>query len=104
MAEPRSMTGQPKSRRWLLAARMVLVLIMAIALLVGCAQGPTGTAKSYPQQGAGPGGGGKVTAARADWDSGYFEAEVLAELLAELGYQVSSPAAREMSPDLFYPA
>ena len=104
MAEPRSMTGQPKSRRWLLAPRRVLVLIMATALLVGCAQGPTGTSKSYAQQVARPGAGVQVTAARADLDSGYFEAEVLAALLAELGYQVSSPAAREMSPDVFYPA
>ena len=39
-----------------------------------------------------------------NWTSGYFEAEVVAALLGELGYQISSPAAREMSPDVFYPA
>ena len=82
----------------------VLVLIMAAALLVGCAQGPTGTTKSYAQQAAKPGAGVPVTMARADWTSGYFEAEVVAALLGELGYQVSPPAAREMSPDVFYPA
>ena len=98
------MTGQPKSLRWLLAPRTVLVLIMATALLVGCAQEPTGTIKSYAQQAAKPGAGVPVTTARANWTSGYFEAEVVAALLGELGYQVSSPAAREMSPDVFYPA
>ena len=50
-----------------------------------------------------PGAGVPVTAARANWDTGYFEAEVVGALLGELGYQVSS-AAREMSPDVFYPA
>ena len=104
MAGPQSMTGQPRSRRRLLGPRTVLVLIMAAALLVGCAQGPTGTTKPYAAQAAQPGAGVPVTMARADWTSGYFEAEVVAALLGELGYQVSPPAAREMSPDVFYPA
>src|SRR4029453_7032891 len=85
MAEPRSMTGQPKSRRWLLAPRTALMLIMVTALLLGCAQEPTGTIKSYAQQAAKPGAGVQVTTARANWTSGYFEAEVVAALLGELG-------------------
>ena len=104
MAEPQSVMRDPMWRRWLFAPRTVLVLIMATALLVGCAQRPTGTTKEYAQQVAKPGAGVQVTAARADWDSGYFEAEVVAALLRELGYQVSSPADRQMSPDVFYPA
>jgi glycine betaine/proline transport system substrate-binding protein len=107
MAESQSMTRRQKSRRRLLSPRTVrvlLVLMMATALLVGCAQGPTGTTKPYAQQAAKPGAGVPVTMARADWTSGYFEAEVVAALLGELGYEVSPPAAREMSPDVFYPA
>jgi hypothetical protein len=68
MAEPRSMTGQPKSLRWLLAPRTVLGLILATALLLGCAQEPTGTIKSYAQQAAKPGAGVQVTTARAKLD------------------------------------
>jgi hypothetical protein len=80
------MTGHPKSLRWLLAPRTVRGLILAPALLLACAQEPTGTIKSYAQQAAKPGAGVPVTTARANWTSGYFEAEVVAALLGELGY------------------
>ena len=51
-----------------------------------------------------PGEGVRVVAARADWDTGYFEAEVVAALLRELGYTVTPPAERELGPDVFFPA
>ncbi len=41
--------------------------------------------------------------ARANWDTGYFQAAVFSALLEELGYEVSDPAASEMAPDEFYP-
>jgi len=83
----------------------MLALFPLVTLLAGCPQEEeTGTTKPYAQGEAKPGAGVHVTAARANWDTGYFEAEIVAALLRELGYDVSSPAAREMSPDIFYPA
>ena len=51
-----------------------------------------------------PGAGVDVTAARADWSSGYFQAELYKLLLEELGYRVSDPAARELGPNHAYVA
>jgi glycine betaine/proline transport system substrate-binding protein len=83
----------------------LFVLLMTVVVLTGCPQAEqTGTTKPYAQGEAEPGVGVRVTAARANWDTGYFEAEIVAALLRELGYEVSSPAAREMGPDVFYPA
>ena len=45
-----------------------------------------------------------VTMARADWSSGYMQAEIYAQLLGELGYTVTDPAAHTLSPNSFYPA
>jgi glycine betaine/proline transport system substrate-binding protein len=79
--------------------------LLSCMALVGCNdQEQTGTTKSYAKAEAAPGTGVRVTAARANWDTGYFEAEIVAALLRELGYTVTSPAEREMSPDIFYPA
>ena len=104
MAEPQSMTRQPRSRRWLLASRTVLVLIMATALLVGCAQeGPTSTPSRMPSRWPSPGPACRSLRPE-QLGTGYFEAEIVAALLRELGYDVSSPAEREMGPDVFYPA
>ena len=49
-----------------------------------------------------PGEGVQVTAARADWSSGYFQAELYKLLLEELGYTVSDPARRELGPGSAY--
>jgi glycine betaine/proline transport system substrate-binding protein len=89
-----------KHWRWL-----GLVAIVALAL-AGCGGGdeeaaPEGT---EPAEAAQPGEGVQVTAARANWDTGYFPAQVVADLLGELGYEVSSPADKELAPDVFYSA
>ena len=47
---------------------------------------------------------GEVTMARADWDSGYMQAAIYAQLIEELGYEVSDPAENERDPNGFYPA
>ena len=92
-------------RRWWFAHPRLFVLLLLVALFAGCDQEEeTGTTKPYAQGEAKPGTGVQVTAARANWDTGYFEAEIVSALLRELGYDVSSPAAREMGPDVFYPA
>ena len=47
---------------------------------------------------------GTVTMARADWDSGFMQAAIYAQLIGELGYEVSDPAETTRDPNGFYPA
>ncbi|HCB36812.1 MAG TPA: hypothetical protein DEP66_00975, partial [Acidimicrobiaceae bacterium] len=49
-----------------------------------------------------PGEGVDVTMARATWSTGYFQAEVYASLMRELGYNVSEPAEAELANDVAY--
>lgn len=44
----------------------------------------------------------EIRIARANWDTGYFQAAVFTELLTRLGYQVDEIG--DMPPTLFYPA
>jgi glycine betaine/proline transport system substrate-binding protein len=94
-----------RSRKARACAQVLTTLLILPALLAGCSdEEQTGTTKPYAQVEAKPGAGVLVTAARANWDSGYFEAEIVAALLRELGYEVTPPAEREMNTDVFYPA
>jgi len=52
--------------------------------------------------GAHPGEGVSVTMARANWSTGYFQAEVYKDLLEELGFTVSEPADLELAPNQGY--
>jgi glycine betaine/proline transport system substrate-binding protein len=47
---------------------------------------------------------GTITMARANWDTGYFQAEVYRQMLEELGYTVTPPEDNELSAELFYTA
>ena len=49
-----------------------------------------------------PGEGVNVLAGRANWSSGYFQAELYKQLLEELGYTVSDPAEIELGPNNGY--
>ena len=51
-----------------------------------------------------PGEGVSVLAGRANWSSGYFQAELYKLMLEELGYDVSDPAAIELGPSNGYTA
>ena len=51
-----------------------------------------------------PGDGISVTMGRANWNSGYFQAEIFRQLLGELGYEVSDPAELELGPNAAYVA
>ena len=51
-----------------------------------------------------PGDGVSVLAGRANWSSGYFQAELYRLLLEELGYDVSDPAEIELGPSNGYTA
>lgn len=46
--------------------------------------------------------GMSVTMGRANWQSGYLQAEIYRQLLGELGYEVSDPAEKELAPSLAY--
>ena len=49
-----------------------------------------------------PGEGVSVTMGRANWSTGYFQAELYRQMLEELGYEVSDPAELELGPNLGY--
>ena len=49
-----------------------------------------------------PGEGVDVIAGRANWSSGYFQAELYQQLLEELGYNVSDPGEIELGPNNGY--
>ena len=49
-----------------------------------------------------PGEGVSVTMARANWATGYFQAELARRLMQMLGYEVSDPADAELGPALAY--
>ena len=49
-----------------------------------------------------PGEGVSVTMARANWSTGYFQAELVHRLMQMLGYEVSDPADAELGPSLAY--
>ena len=46
----------------------------------------------------------EVQMARATWNSGYMQAAVYAQLIEELGYEVTDPADHTLDPNGFYPA
>lgn len=78
--------GRAAVRRW--PARL------AALALVAASCGGTG--------GADPGEGTTITMARADWSTGYFQAQVHKQLLEELGYEVTEPSELELGPSLAY--
>ena len=49
-----------------------------------------------------PGEGVSIAMARADWDTGYFQASLYRQLAQRLGYEVSDPADTELGPSLAY--
>lgn len=94
-----------------------LTLIAAFALLVasctGSADGDTAEPADEPaptdapaveEVSLTPGDGVSVTMGRANWNSGYFQAEIYRQLLTELGYEVSDPAELELGPNSAYVA
>jgi glycine betaine/proline transport system substrate-binding protein len=92
-----------QGRRWIAYLQALALLLLLPAMVAGCTKEEQ-KSKAHTEGEAKPDTGLRVTAARANWDTGYFEAEIVSALLRELGYEVSSPAAREMGPDVFYPA
>lgn len=79
--------------------RVALGLGLAAAVACGTDQ----PASPYGGTSLQPGAGVQVVAARATWESGFFESEVVAALLRELGYTVTAPGEHEVGPTVFYP-
>ena len=98
----RGRAGVQPGRKWFALSYALTLSLLLPVMLAGCTKEEQ-KSKAYEVE-AKPDTGLRVTAARANWDTGYFEAEVVSALLRELGYEVSSPAEREMGPDVFYPA
>lgn len=51
-----------------------------------------------------PGEGTTITMGRADWSTGYYQAELYRQLLTELGYEVTDPAEIELGLQTAYVA
>jgi glycine betaine/proline transport system substrate-binding protein len=83
-------------RRRRTSSRVAILVIAATVVLSSCG-GETEDLDEHPGEGT------SVSMARANWDTGYFQAEVYRQLLEELGYEVSNPSDAEMAPDAFYP-
>ncbi len=65
---------------------------------------PTPLASPTPRPGPVQFEGVQVNMARANWSTGYLQAEIYRALLQELGYQVNDPSEAEMSPTSFHSA
>lgn len=82
-----------------------LALALALVLVVAACD----SAAEDGDANGGPAGGGEevgrtVTMARATWDTGWFQAAVYAQLIEELGYEVTNPADLTRDANTFYPA
>jgi glycine betaine/proline transport system substrate-binding protein len=96
----------PTSGKGVVAVRVLRsrrLLGIALFVLVGAAcQRAEEPAAEEP---AGlPGEGVTIVAARPNWDTSYFDTEVVVKLLEELGYEVTPPEDKELAPEVFYPA
>ena len=105
------------TRSTLHRTRWLLALLAAFALLVAACGDDTDTDAGTDGDNADdpgdtgdtgdaalPGEGVEVTMARADWQSGYIQAEIYHQIVAELGYDVSDPAEIELGPSNAYTA
>ena len=79
-----------RERSGLGRSRRVLVAALAAIALAGAA---CATADEGP-----------VEMARATWNSGHMQAAIYAELIRELGHEVTDPAQNTLDPNGFYPA
>ena len=61
-------------------------------------QGVVTAGDDMEEMSSSPGEGTKITMARADWSSGYFQSQLYKQLLEELGYGVTEPSELELLP------
>jgi glycine betaine/proline transport system substrate-binding protein len=82
----------------------LLLAILAIIALLAASCGDDDSASATGGDGDLPGAGVSVTMARADWSSGYVQAEIYRQILTEVGYEVADPADLELGPSNAYTA
>jgi glycine betaine/proline transport system substrate-binding protein len=90
---PRSLAQGP--------ATLLLLVSMLAAACGSAAEVGTGGGPASGEDGS---ASGEITMARATWDTGFMQAYIYRDLLAELGYDVSDPAEATLDPNVFYPA
>ena len=73
-----------------------------LARALGLVEVPTPVEDTEEEPVALPGEGVDVIAGRANWSSGYFQAELYKQLLEDLGYNVSDPGEIELGPNNGY--
>ena len=76
----------------------LLAILVALAAATTAAAGPDPA--SAQSDDLAPGGGEVVRMARPTWDTGWFQAEIVARLLGELGYRVEGPSTSDV--EAFY--
>ena len=76
--------------------RALQPMLVAIALLAAACAAPPPVALTLPGEGT------EIRMARADWSTGYFQAEVVRLMLEELGYSVTDLGNNELAPASFY--
>ena len=85
-----------KDKRWLHWLALVIVAAFAVSACGGDDDPDSGSADDDMAD------SDMVVMGRADWSTGYFQAQVYKQLLEELGYSVSEPADKELGPSLAY--
>ncbi len=78
-------------------------LALAVLLAAACAPPEEQPAPTAAPPEVEPAEAEEVRMARADWETGFLQAAIVAQLLEELGYEVTDPAEATLSPETFYP-
>ena len=86
----------------LIRLRLVLATLAVALVAAACADPEESGADGGPAEGGAD--GETITMARADWDTGFMQAAIYQQLLQELGYNATDPAAETRSAATFYPA
>ena len=85
-----------KTRNKLILLKVAAAALALMLVAAACGSDDSGSSSDLPGEGV------SVRMARADWDTGYFQASLYRQLLQRLGYEVSDPADTELGPSLAY--
>ena len=85
-----------KTRNKLILLKIAAAALALMLVAAACGSDDSGSSSDLPGEGV------SVRMARADWDTGYFQASLYRQLLQRLGYEVSDPADTELGPSLAY--
>ncbi len=91
-------TDSTRGRRWWWAPILLLVVVVALSPTTAA---PAATENFDDSDGV-PGDGRTLVVARPTWDTGWFQAEIVTQLLTELGYLIEGPTT--YGNDDFYQA